>query len=105
MNITGDAELSEQLHELPDKIADSLLVWRRATINRQNQEAREFIKAKMSALENKRPAGDDFIKSLVRSSDVWVSLMDSEAAAESNYVRLYERHLSNKKTAGIRTAY
>jgi plasmid stability protein len=98
-------DISAELHELPDKIRDALLRWRRATGKRMNTEAREFVKAKMSALEEKRPSGDDFIKSLVRSTDGWLALMDEEAAAESEYVWLYERHLANKKTAGIRTAF
>lgn len=102
---TDFIDLSVELHELPDKIRDSLLRWRRATGKRQNQEAREFVKAKMSALEEKRPSGDDFIKALVRSTDGWLALMDEEAAAESEYVWMYERHMSNKKTAGLRAAY
>jgi hypothetical protein len=105
MNLTGDVELTSELQELPDQIRAALLRWRKAQGNKVNKEARAFVKAKQAALDEKRPSGDDFIKALVRSTDDWLALMDEEAAAEAEYVWLYERHLVNKKTAGIRAAY
>ena len=96
--------LEKQLHELPDQVADALLAWRRATIKRQHMEAYAFVRFKKEAISSRAP-GDDYVKSQIRSTDEWVKWMDEEAAAESNYVRLYEKHMSNKKTAGIRAAY
>lgn len=98
-------EIQKQLDELPDKAANALLEWRRATICRETLESQLFLKFKKERISAGAAAGDDYIKQMVRATQERQEVCNIEATAEACYYRLNERHLSNKKSAGIRTAY
>lgn len=100
-----NAQVEEQLEELPDKVAEALLVWRKATIERETVEAILFVEKKKAALASGGPAGDDYIKSLVRSDENRRAACECEAAAESIHCRLYERLLGAKRQAAVRAAF
>lgn len=104
MTITN-AELERQLDELPDKVADALLVWRKATIERETVEARLFVEKKRAALNGGGPAGDDYIKAIVRADESRRLSCECEATAEACHARLYERLMAGKRQAAVRTAY
>jgi hypothetical protein len=101
----SNAEIEKQLEELPDKVADALLVWRKCTIERETVEARLFVEKKKFALSGGGPAGDDYIKSLVRSEDSRRDACECEAAAEAMHQRLYERLMGAKRSAAVRAAF
>lgn len=104
MPITNQ-ELEKQLDELPDKVADALLVWRKCTIERETVEARLFVEKKQAALGGGGPAGDDYIKALVRAEESRREVCECEAAAEACHARLYERLMSGKRQAAVRAAF
>lgn len=101
----GNEDVEKQLQELPDQAANALNVWRDATTTRETVEGRLFLKFKEERLKKGGPSGDDFIRALVRASKEREEVCRIENAAEALFYRLNERHLSNKKTASIRTAY
>ena len=97
----GNMEIEDALEKLPDKVADQLLLWRTATLNREKTEALLFLKFKASG--NDRTATE--IKAMVHSDESRYAAVLEELKAESNYERLYERLMSFKKRADLRTAY
>lgn len=100
-----NAELEAQLDRLPDEVADALLVWRKATIERETVEAQFFVEKKRLALGGGGPAGDEYIKALVRSEEGRRMACECEAASEAIWSRLYERLLAAKRQVSVRTAY
>lgn len=98
-------QIEEALEKLPDEVADALLVWRRATIERETVEARLFVEKKRYAMSGGGPSGDDFIKALVRCEDSRKIACECEAAGEAIWSRKYERLLGLKRASAIRTAF
>jgi hypothetical protein len=103
--LISNADIEKDLEELPDKVADALLVWRKTTIERETVEAILFRDFKKKQMGLGLPAGDDYIKNLVRAEESRRVACEADAAAESIHCRLYERLMVRKKQSGIRTAY
>jgi hypothetical protein len=90
-----------QLDKLPDLVAQALEVWRMATLEREKTEALLYLQFKGKG--DKRTA--DELKAMVRSDSSRYEAVLKEIRAESDYTRLYERLLSFKKQASLRTAF
>lgn len=96
-----DDDLEHALESLPDQIAAALHEWRLATLNRQKVEA--LLYAKFKGEDKERLATE--IKHLIHADGGRYEAVLEEVKAESNYTRLLEKHLSNKKRIGYRTAF
>lgn len=94
--------LEQQLEELPDIVADALLKWRTATLEREKTEALLYLRFRAGG-EEKRTTEE--IKALVRSDDGRYSAVLEESKAESDYERVKERLLCKKKLSDLRTAF
>ncbi len=97
----GNLDIEEQLSTLPDRVAEALEQWRIASLDREKIEALLFASIKgqnteLSATE---------IKSRIHADLNRYESVLHEIKAESNYTRLYERLLSAKKRASLRTAF
>ena len=97
----NNAETERALEELPEKVGEALMAWRKATLNRERVEALALLRFK--AEDRERPATE--IKALVHSdAERYQSVLD-EIVAEGLYTKLLETLLSAKKIASIRTAF
>lgn len=98
--IPQNDQVEEDLQTLPNQVADALYSWRLATAEKEKLDALLYLQFKGE--------GDktvDEIKSLVKSNPTRFEAILNEIKAESDYVRLYERLLSLKRVAGLRTAF
>jgi len=93
--------LEEFLQELPDKVADALSAWRIATLQREKVEA--MLHLRLKAEGEKMSVGD--LKAAINNNQERYDMMLKEILAESEYNRLYEKLLSAKKRASLRTAF
>ena len=96
-----NAGIEQSLDELPEQVADALQAWRLASLEREKLEALLYLKFK--AGEGKRTS--DEIKAMVRSDGERYAASLTELKAEVQYQRLYERLLSVKRLASLRTAF
>ena len=94
-------EVMEALEEGPDKVADALLEWRKASLIRERKEAMLYLQFKSA--EGKRTAGE--IEAMVDADDERYTLRLQEAMKESEYHRFLEKLLAAKKMADLRTAF
>lgn len=97
----SNSQIADALEKLPDQVADSLLSWRRATLEREKLEAILFLRFKGG--EFKRTGSE--IEAMVQSDGGRFEACLNEAKAESEYNRLNERLLSFKKLASLRVAF
>ena len=95
------SDMEQALSNLPDQVADALLKWRMATLEREKTDAKLYLSFKVGG--GKR-TGDD-LKAMVRDDDEHFRTVLEEAKAESNFVRLNERLLAWKKLASMRAAF
>lgn len=98
---TNNAQLESDLETLPDIVADTLIHWRKQSLIREKFEALAYLKFKGE--DKDRTATE--IKALVNSDEDRYQAMLNEIVAEGEYTRVYEKLLSAKKLAGLRTAY
>jgi hypothetical protein len=94
-------DLEESLEQLPDKVASSLLKWRKATLERERIEAILYLQYKAGVEKRTQ----DEIKALVRQDGGRYQSVLDEAVAESEHTRLNERLMCAKKEASMRTAF
>lgn len=99
LNHTSE-ELEKALIDLPDEVADALLVWRTATLNREREEA--LLHAKLRARDIEMPAAQ--LKALINANDTRYEFVLIEIKAESEYNRKYEKLMGAKKIAALRVA-
>ncbi len=99
--ISGNSDIESSLSDLPDKVADSLATWRIKSLEREKIEAMLYLRFK--AAEGKKTS--DEIKSAVRVNGERYQAVLDEIQAESEYNRLYEKLMSFKRLAGLRTAF
>lgn len=92
-------DLEEMMNSLPDKVAEALIVWRTATLDREKMEA--LVYASTKATNDKLTATE--IKSFINSNPQRYEAVLKEIKAESDYTRVYERLLSVKKIASLRS--
>lgn len=101
LDVPLTSEIEKDLTELPDKVADALEVWRVATLDREKVES--LLYAEFKATGEKRTAEE--IKNMVRGHDNRYNASLKEIEAEVEYNRRYEKLLSAKKRASLRTAF
>lgn len=94
-------KLIETLEKGADEVADSLLAWKKASLEREKIEAHLLLRYKAED----QKLNMDQIKALVKVNDERYQACLREAVAESDYQRIYERLLSAKKIASFYTAY
>ena len=97
----SNEDLESSLELLPDKVADVLLEWRKATLEREKTEALLFVEFKA----NEEEKSSTEIKALINSSPERYAKVMEEIKAEVEYNRWYEKLLSVKKRASLRTSY
>ena len=97
----GNADIEQDLQELPEKVADALQAWRMATLDREKCEG--LLYSLYKGEDKERTATE--IRALVHASDARYSCILAEIKAEANYERLYESLMCAKKKADLRTAY
>ena len=93
--------IEETLIDLPDQVANALSAWRIATLQREKVEA--MLHLRLKASEEKMTAGD--LKAAINNNQERYDMMLKEILAETEYNRLYEKLLSAKKRASLRTAF
>ena len=96
-----NAGIEQNLDELPDAVANALERWRMASLQREKLEALLYLRFKADA--GKRTS--DELKAMVKADGGHYSASLAEIKAEIEYNRLYERLLSTKKLASLRTAF
>lgn len=99
-NVTN-VNLEEQLQILPEQVAGALEKWRVATLDREKCEALLYATIKGTWTE----ASAAEIKSAINRDQGRYNAVLAEIKAESNYNLLYEKLLSAKKLASLRTAF
>lgn len=97
----NNVELEQALFNLPDQVADALVKWRTASLERERAEAKLYLHFKSEG--DKRTS--DEIKAMVRSDSGRYEVVLKEIEAEVEYNRLNDRLLSFKKMASLRVAY
>ncbi len=98
---SNNGEIEQELIDLPEMVADSLLKWRTKTLEREKTDALLYLRFK--AGEPGRTATE--IKALINSSEGHFSANLEEAKAESRYTFLNEKLMAAKKVASLRTAF
>lgn len=93
--------MEESLNQLPDLVADSLLEWRKATIDRQKILAVTYLKFR-GELE-KRTVSE--IEAMVDKDDACYKAKLDEAVKEAEHTRLLERLYAVKRTLAARAAF
>lgn len=101
MTSPGNVDLEALLDILPDQVADALEAWRVATLDRERCEA--LLYAALKGADDGKTATE--IKASINSDPARYSAVLEEIKAESNYTRLYEKLLSAKRRASLRTAF
>lgn len=96
-----NSELEQALEELPDKIAEALLVWRMRTLERERVDA--VLHAQFKGTDKGMTATD--IKALINADQGHYNAVLTEITAESEYKRLDETLLAKKKLASLRSAF
>ena len=99
--VETNIQIEHDLESLPDKVADLLLLWRKASLEREKAEALLYLKFKG---EDKELTATE-IRAMVHSDDGRYIAMMEEIKAESLYTRYYEKLLSAKKLSSLRTAF
>lgn len=94
-------QLNNDLEDLPEKVAEALLEWRKSALNREKKEALLYLQFKNEV--DKRTVGE--IEAMIESNDDRYDAKLKEAMAECEYHRLYEKLMSAKKMADLRTAF
>lgn len=101
----SNENLEHDLDRGPEAIKKALIEWRTATHNRKKQEGLLFANFKGQALLEGKEISATEIKHLTICDPKMADLIIAEIEAEAEYQRVYEKHLGNKRKAGIRTAY
>ena len=97
----GNIPLENDLEKLPDLVSQALIQWRTATLDREKCEALLYVKFHGEDLE--RTATE--IKALIHADSERYMMVLNEIKSEANYNFLYEKLMSAKKIASLRTAF
>jgi hypothetical protein len=98
-------EIEEAILTLPDLCAKALFQWRRATAIAKKMEGVCHIETKKSLLAKGARFTTDDLRAMVKADEGCYKSALEEAGAEAVHARLYERLMSIKKLADVRTAY
>jgi hypothetical protein len=101
MNFNSNGDLEDALEKGGDLIADAQKKWELSVLDRQRAEA--LLCAKFRAEGPERTSTQ--VKEMMQADQSHYDAVLKEIEAKSEYTRLYERHLSNKKKASLRSAF
>jgi hypothetical protein len=97
----GNADIEKDLQELPDQVASALEDWNIKKLEREKVEALLHMAFKASDL--RMTVAD--VKAATHADGKRYQATLEEIKAETQYNRLYEKLMSAKKLASLRTAY
>lgn len=98
-------DLEHELERGPEAIAKALTAWRTATYERKKKEALLYAQYKgKAAIEGEKVSATE-LKHMVQADSSLSEAVLTEIKAEAEYQRIYEKHLANKRRAGLRTAF
>jgi hypothetical protein len=95
------SDLEEALETLPEVVAQCLLNWRKATLDREKTEASLYLQFK--GLDAGKTATE--IKAMIHESKERYEAVLSEISCESVYTAKYETLLAMKHKARLREAF
>lgn len=98
-------QVAEIMETYPDRVADALLVFRKATAERERVEGRRHLELKADLKVRGEYATAEDVKAMLKSDDVRFQAVMCEIAAEAMHQRLYEILMVAKKTASLRAAF
>jgi hypothetical protein len=96
-----NSDLENELQALPDKVADALLNWRLATLDREKTDA--LLYASIKGADKGLTATE--IKAMIQGDQGHYNAVLAEIKAESEYKRTDEILMAKKKLASLRTAF
>jgi uncharacterized protein (DUF849 family) len=97
------ADEERVLNDYPDKVADALKEWKTAILDREQKEALTYFRLKANAGIEK--VTERWLENKVREDKECYKARLDEIVKESEYTRLYEKLLSVKIVARVRTAF
>lgn len=103
MTSPGNLDLEAALETLPDEVAKAQEQWHIFSLDREKMEA--LLYARFKGEDKDRSATDTEIKAMVHADGDRYQAVLAEIKAEANYIRVYERLLSVKKRASLRSAF
>ena len=98
----GNSDLEKDLEELPEQVSKALEIWHIAKLDREKVDATLYMKFRVGST-GKRTQGE--IEAMINRDDEHYNASLKEITAECNYNFLYEKLLSAKKRASLRTAF
>ena len=98
-------QIAEIMETYPDRVADALLVFRKATAERERVEGRRHLEIKVELKARGEYATAEDVKAMLKSDEVRYSAVMAEISAEALYQRAYEMLMTAKKTASLRAAF
>lgn len=98
-----NAQINDILVEYPDKVADAEREFKTARLERERVEGITYFRLKAETAGQK--VTEKWLENKVRVDDEVHQAKLDEIVKESEYNRLYERLLSAKKLAALRTAF
>lgn len=101
-NLFNNSDIEKDLTDLPEIVSKALETWRIATLDRKKTDAMLYMKYRMSDM-GKRTTSE--IKAMIDKDDTHYAACLMESKLEADYNFLYERLLSAKKRASLRTAF
>jgi secreted Zn-dependent insulinase-like peptidase len=97
----GNQDIDNALETLPDLVAEELMKWRIATLEREKVEA--LLYARFKGEDKERTATE--IKALIHANGMRYAAVLEEIKSEAGYERIYEKLMSSKKRADLRNAF
>ena len=94
-------DLDDELLTLPDAVAHAFELWQTGLAELKRMEALKYLTKKA---ENPEMNSTE-LKAWVQSDEGVYKFRLEIIKAEAEHMRLLEKHLSNKKRAGFRTAF
>jgi len=98
---SNNGDLENSLESLPEEVASALVAWRTASLEREKFEALIYLREK--GQDQKKTAEE--IKAIVRADESRYAYVLAEIKSEGRYNFLYEKLMSVKRLAGLRTAF
>jgi hypothetical protein len=95
-------EMTEVMDTYPDLVADALAAWKKAGIEKDRIFARAYLELKARSVGLGKVTVSE-LESNVRALDEHYKAALDEVIAESEYVRVYEKLMSAKKQASMRS--
>jgi hypothetical protein len=99
-----DADIIEILGTYPDKVADALEKWKRATLERKRVGSKLYLELKAKSAGGEKITVKE-LEMMVESNQTHYELCLEEIMAESDHMKLYEKLMAAKKMASIRAGF